>query len=322
MNRNVSLDILRILACIAVITIHTAGSIDYHGLAEPGSFDWIFGETLDALSRWSVPIFAMLTGVFFLNPQKDISLKKLYTENIIRLISVMVFWVIVYSITLKKIFYPFDKSLCGHFWYLGMTIGLYLAMPILRKIAADDSLLHYFCWVWLGCKVYLFIGKFIVLPFNLYSLLFVDYAGYCLWAYYLSKIKLQKSYEILLYLFTTIALIITVSAYMITKSRTSFWSEYDSVPTIITSIGLFYFFSHITIKLPSSNVKWIQNCAQCTLGIYAVHILLLTECFTRIHRFIPSWPITVIISIVSVFIIGWIITFILKKIPVIGKYIV
>ena len=71
MYRNVSLDILRILACIAVITIHTAGSIDYHGLAEPGSFDWIFGETLDALSRWSVPIFAMLTGVFFLNPKKD-----------------------------------------------------------------------------------------------------------------------------------------------------------------------------------------------------------------------------------------------------------
>lgn len=126
MNRNVSLDILRILACIAVITIHTAGSIDLHGFAEPGSFDWIFGETLDALSRWSVPIFAMLTGVFFLNPQKDISLKKLYTENIIRLISVMVFWVIVYSLTLQKIFYPFDKSLCGHFWYLGMTIGLYL----------------------------------------------------------------------------------------------------------------------------------------------------------------------------------------------------
>ena len=53
-DRNYSLYFLRILACLAVIMIHTAGSPIYHNMVEQGSLWYNECLVMDALSRWSV----------------------------------------------------------------------------------------------------------------------------------------------------------------------------------------------------------------------------------------------------------------------------
>ena len=63
-QRNVSLDILRICACIGVIMIHAAGSPEGHHWIEAGTSVWNWCAGLDALSRWSVPVFAAEFSVF------------------------------------------------------------------------------------------------------------------------------------------------------------------------------------------------------------------------------------------------------------------
>ena len=71
MNRNYSLDILRILACIGVIVVHTAGGPIFHGWVKPRDMEYAMYTIMEAPTRWS-PVFVMLTGFFFLNPQKII----------------------------------------------------------------------------------------------------------------------------------------------------------------------------------------------------------------------------------------------------------
>lgn len=320
-NRNISLDILRILACLGVIVIHTAGSIGYHRIAEAGTFYWNICEAMDALSRWSVPVFAMLSGFFFLQPEKEIPIKKLYGKYIAHIVVALVFWSLFYAITLHKSYYPFGVQE-GHFWYLGMCIGLYMAMPVLRWIATNEKVLAYFCWVWFFCKTYIFLGNFVTLPIQLSHLLFVDYVGYCLWAHYLSRITLSKKQEVFLYIFAGLCTGETIAGYLLTKNADSCWASYVSLPTIILSLSLFYFFVHWKPKFSASCTRIVTTCSECTFGIYLVHLWLLTHVFFRVHRFFPNPILTVFISIVITFFVGGGITLIIKKLPIVNKWIV
>ena len=69
MNRNYSLDILRILACIGVMVVHTAGGPIIHGWVKPGGWEYAMCVIMDALVRWAVQVFVMLTGFFYWIPK-------------------------------------------------------------------------------------------------------------------------------------------------------------------------------------------------------------------------------------------------------------
>ena len=81
-KRFVSYDVLRILAIFAVILIHTTAenwyvtSIDNY---------WLVNNFVNALSRWAVPMFAVITGALLLGKNK-ISIKTVYVKYIPRIL--------------------------------------------------------------------------------------------------------------------------------------------------------------------------------------------------------------------------------------------
>lgn len=93
-NRTLYFDILRIIATFAVIFLHTSsGSWNM----EDFNFDWNVRNVYDSAVRWCVPVFVMISGALFLNPEKHISIKKLYTKNIFRIITAFFIWSTIYS---------------------------------------------------------------------------------------------------------------------------------------------------------------------------------------------------------------------------------
>ena len=320
-NRNLSLDILRILACIAVVMIHTSGSPIFHGMVQTGTAWYNECLIMDALSRWAVPIFAMITGYFMLDGRKEISIRTLFTKYLLRLTTALVVWSVFYAITLHKPFYPFGSQE-GHFWYLGMCIGLYLALPIMRWITQSRNILAYFCWAWLGIMVYQFIGKFVALPVDLHDVIFVKYVGYCLWAYYLKTLNWNKARLVSIYALGLVGLLVTILVGIITQDADSVWYDYAAPNVITTATALFVFFANRDIRLNNTLSKIVVNCSQCTFGIYLIHLWVLIQLFFRVHRFIPQPIPLCIICVGATFVIGWAIIWIVKKIPVINKYIV
>ena len=160
-TRNYSIDLLRILACLAVVMAHVVSSpIDR---TDPGTFDYNL--------------------CLFLN----VPLKKLFSKNILRILTALVFWSGVYAMVLSKPFYPLGSQE-AHFWYLGMIIGVYLAIPVLRYITANVVLMRYFLIVWFCVMVYTFVGHFVTLPFDMREVLFARYAGYCVLGYYVKTL--------------------------------------------------------------------------------------------------------------------------------------
>lgn len=89
-NRILYLDFLRILATAAVMILHTASKVWY--ASDIGSFNWNASNVWDSIVRWCVPVFAMISGTLFLNPDNEIRIKNLYTRNICRVLTAFIFW--------------------------------------------------------------------------------------------------------------------------------------------------------------------------------------------------------------------------------------
>lgn len=151
MQRLWNLDLLRIIAISAVVVIHTTqnmGKLDVYG------FDWAVLNVYDGLVRWAVPVFVMISGVLFLNPAKEQPLKKLYSKNVLRIVTIILFWGLVYAalnhppadLSFESLYAFFRTAVLGHYhmWFLYMIAGLYILVPPLRCIAASPKTLDYF----------------------------------------------------------------------------------------------------------------------------------------------------------------------------------
>ena len=321
-QRNQAMDILRVLACLGVITTHACGSVIVHHFAEKGSNEWMFCSILGQSLKWSVPIFVMITGFFFLKPEKELPLKKLYGKYILRLVLALVFWTWFYAISLHSLyvgFYPFGGQ-DTNFWYVGMCIGLYMSMPVLRLVAANDRVLAYSCWIWLFIRFYLFFGRLFPVPIVLTDYVFTGYVGYCLWGYYLYRLNLSRKQTRIVYLVGLLSWIISAALPLVTDNKVRFSME-DPGP-ILMSIAIFLYVIKHPVHLSPKHERIVSHLSSMTFGIYMAHTFVLIEAFTRLYRFIPNIYLLVPASIVVAFVSSYIIVLIIKQIPFLKKWVV
>ncbi len=88
--RELLYDFIRIIASLAVIVIHTSAS---YCLTADKSFYWFFAVASNALSRFAVPMFFMISGMFLLKKQEplDVFFEKRFTAVLIPFLSWCVF---------------------------------------------------------------------------------------------------------------------------------------------------------------------------------------------------------------------------------------
>lgn len=321
MQRNYSIDILRILACLAVIIIHTAGSPIHHHMVDIGSIMYRQCMFMDALCRWSVPVFVMISGYFLLDPIKTINLKQLFTKNILRIVISFICWSVLYAILLNKNFFPIGSQE-GHFWYLNMLIGLYLSIPILRLIAQNKVVLKYSCMVWILYRTYLFIGNYIDLPFDVDSFVFVEYFGYALLGYYIKSTILDSRITYVIYALGIFSILLTIYMGITSPNGSTIYFGYTSPNVIFTSISILLFFHRNPMNLSARLTNIVSEISACTYGIYLIHMYILIQVFFRVHRFIESPIPLTIICVGMVFVGGGFCVYVLRKIPFINKYLV
>ena len=102
---------------------------------------------------WAVPVFIMVTGALLLDPKKEITVSKIFSKYILRVLLALVFAVLVFAlfdacmngdgIGFETFTSAFVKLIEGkswsHLWYLYLLMGLYLLLPAYRAVAAHVS---------------------------------------------------------------------------------------------------------------------------------------------------------------------------------------
>lgn len=139
-NRMVHYDLLRILAAFSVVMLHISAQFWYD--FDVTDFRWLTANTYDALFRFGVPVFVMISGALFLPGPEKTDMKRLYCHNIMRLLAIFIVWSCLYglldcynfgfqNLTMSNIL---QEMLFGryHLWYLPLQIGIYMLLPILR----------------------------------------------------------------------------------------------------------------------------------------------------------------------------------------------
>lgn len=154
-------DALKAFAIVSVVLIHVSAP----GLQKPaGNFDWYAALFWGTVSRAAVPIFLMVTGALMLDPERELSLKKLWIRNIPRLLAALLFWAFAYQLyrlvfvshflTSEGIIQAVKDTLLfhheEHLYYLHIALLVYALLPALRLIAAhaDRRTLEYLLGLW------------------------------------------------------------------------------------------------------------------------------------------------------------------------------
>ena len=341
-SRKYYFDSLRVTAIFAVMILHIAA--DNWLEASVSSFEWQVFNFYDSLVRFGVPVFVMISGALFLNPEKTIPVKKLYTKYIFRIAVVFVFWSFIYAargyIKTGDMTKATDNFLKGHYhmWFLYMIIGLYMIVPFVRQIAESKALTKYFLVLALifasilpECAniISVFSAKWADLLRNiLYCELYVyfaaGYTGYFLLGYVLYRTDISPKLEKIIYLAGIIGTVMTIlmSSYvsLLKNEPIAFFYNELSVNVLLESAAVFVFFK----QHYNHENKIVLKLSQYSFGAYLVHalILALMREYTGLHTLTFSPVISVPMIAVIVFIISFIISAILNHISVLKKYIV
>lgn len=140
----IDFSIMRIVATLAVILLHTCSTIELN----PDLFPTdqlqhhivYFGMIL---MNWAVPVFFMLTGALILDPAKEITTSAILKKYCRRIVLALLIFGIPFSwlesiatsgfswsMFPLSIFNVLSENSWGHLWYLYALLAIYLTLPV------------------------------------------------------------------------------------------------------------------------------------------------------------------------------------------------
>ena len=348
-ERRWSLDIIRIIACFFVVVIHVfAYSIP---IDNPKTVEWCFENLVLSIVKSAVPLFFMISGVLFL--RKQVSLKKLYTKYIFRIVVVMFVWAAFYAV-FDSIKYAEEakvtaryfilRILSGHYhlWFLPAILGVYICLPLLQLLISKmekRQVLYLFGVIGVTVLGKVTIDSVLKEFFNtaVWNAFWENFAlsgvsvgiVYFLTGYYVDQCKdmISRKNCLLLYGISIVvgAGINLLFAFFLGRD-VDFTRELLSIWVYTSSVILFlYLLKRFDKYIPGEKAgNIIKTISGCTFGVYLIHAFFIEQICVKSgmqtgkFSYIPS----VIMFSVGVFLCSLAVTWLLKIIPVLGKYIV
>lgn len=147
-KREIFLDKLRVAATCAVVLLHTVtGIMDATDMRAFPLEKRVFLVTLD-LVCWCVPVFLLISGYLFLNPDREISFRQMLTKYCRRILFALFLFGVPFAwmelAANEKSFHPamlwqgvgmvLQGKSWSHLWYLYLVLLLYLLTPAIRWI--------------------------------------------------------------------------------------------------------------------------------------------------------------------------------------------
>lgn len=338
-------DILRILAIISVVVLHSAGHMDTKSQFD--SLNWWVGIVIKNLTTFGVPIFFMISGAFLLDKDKyDESLKSFFTKRFYKVGVPFIFWVTM--LFFWKLILFKQPFLIGNYietivtrpsnpyWFFYSIMGLYLATPVIRIFVryAPLNRVRYFIIVWFFFYSISFtIRYYTKVRLGIDSTIFHSYIGYFLLGFYLNSKEFPTGrpmkfvYMLVFFWISSIALSYWLNA--IGSGADVYVYKKQSILQVIIQILIF-----LLVKSTCENYKTFFNkhkkrirfLSSNVFGVYVVHIFIL-QILQRgllgikidalwIHIFV-GLPCLSGIVLLSSLMISWA----MKKIPILKRVI-
>lgn len=344
-ERIIALDLLRIIACMAVIMCHV--SADNWYTLSPASLNWQVLNAYDSLVCFSVPVFFMISGTTFLNPDRKLPLKMLYKKYILRIVCAYLFWSLVYAVREYMIsgtvlafpdavMFILNTTIASHYhlWFLPVMVGMYILTPLLRQLVVKPELQKYFLVLFLIFGIGLPTLQVFQIPYTgwLQTIVVVEmvtgFAGYFVLGRYLYARDFTKRLRLTAYalgVFSVLACIAVSALYSLASGQPDAkLYGFHAVTTFFSATAIFLFVKHGAPKWrwTKKAQRFIQTLSSCTFGAYLIHDIFLSTLYNAgIHSLTFNTILAVPALTFAIFILSMASSWLIRKIPVVHRYI-
>lgn len=322
-NRDISLDIIRVIACILVVSMHSP-------IPSPNAN----GVFLSALSYFTAPcigLFFMVSGALLLPVRENYTtfLKHRFGKVIVPTL----FWTAIY-ITInvynapdygnlaKTVFsIPFSAQGNGVLWFMYTLAGIYLLAPIvsswLEKAGKKDVEMVLLLWTITLCYPILELLVDINTSDTGILYYFGGYAGYFLLGFYLKKYTHTVSLPISI----TIGLLGAI-VYLLTKIYSidvdfyrMFW--YLSIFIVALCVSIWKIVTRFANGLTSDEHHFLTGISNLSFGIYLCHIFVMREllCHVEWINKIGNYSLQSVVVTILTFVLSIALCYILSRLP-------
>ena len=276
----------------------------------------------------------------------------LYSRNILRMVISFLLWYLAYVVTTPRFLFSvlhgqpsialIKLDMPGHLWYLFFAICLYVLIPILRSITASRDLTKYVLALTLvagGALPTLLdipflqdFGTVTLLRDNLYGAygyqLGMGYFAYFVVGYALSTCELTPK-RLRLFILAgclgfayTVAM--TVSSSVILDTKTQAYFNYCSLNILGESCSVFYATRYAVEKhtlSPQLSTK-LAMLSDSVFGIYLIHMRVINLVCLVVEPLKYNSLFMTGLMVASVFIISYLSTRLIRRIPIAKDWIV
>lgn len=289
------MDVLRVVAIICVVTIHTVSSVTRGARVPLLSGGWWVGATIDAASLWCVPVFVMISGALLLNPARKQTAHSFYRRRLERIGVPLVFWTVFYLVFRTAILGDdLSAGSAAHavatgqpfmqLYFLYVIAGLYVVTPPLRRLLrhCDD---RQWALVAVGALA------FAVLNAGLHDLAhagganavsrWLEWVGYFVAGGLLRRVPLPR-WSVPAAIggfFGALAVTMGVSAALAAhygwNPPAYYLFDYQSPTVVVMSLAVFVLGRALGEGLALRPVPWFSAVARASFGVFLIHPILL-----------------------------------------------
>lgn len=315
-GRDWSVDVLRCISCFMVCALHASWQTmpAMRGIVDPGTMDWISGAAYRIIFGSPTVLFVMVSGIFFLSPERHVTAKKIWKKNVLKMTCAYIFWCLVYALYRIHVMDPQPEITMQlviqewmveekHLWYIPMILGLYIIAPILRPITAsgDVKVFRYLVMIFTGALILNTIYTWPEFPYGeLYIFpilektpmeLICEYTFWMLFGWIAYTYRPGKKFRYFIYV---VGIGMAILGFIISLHNWSFALDPDAATvtrkfTIVTfckNTALFFFV--VTFfrnhEFSERGKKILGKLSGSTLMIYLIHWLFLDIMFD--HNFL------------------------------------
>ena len=343
-TKKIYIEILRCIAIFLVIFNHTGLNGFQLYARTSNEILYIIYLALAIICKIAVPIFFMISGALLL--KKEESIKEIYKKRVLRIVVVIIIasffqyiWEIKENFTefsIKEFFVTiYSKNIVSSYWFLYAYLGFLITLPFLRSLVKNMKKEYYY-YLFALYIFYILVVPIVreITDIDLYSQvklgifttnIIAPIAGYFC-ENILRKEKINKKVIIIgtIIVITIIAVAEILTRLEIKDTGNKRAQTYLSYGTILIAIYVYMLIKLIfeNKKLPKLLEKAILIIGSCSFGVYLIERnireLIFEKMILTLSPMIKNMP-ACIITILTIILIGTIITMILKKIPYVKK---
>lgn len=330
-QRDYKLDIVRIVACLMVVLMHSPmPNMDLSGIIAVGN---------TMITMPCIGLFFIVSG-YLLLPVKT-SMKDFLTKRLGKVVwptlVFTLFYIIVNTICdggdiksiLKQIAsIPFGAQGNGVLWFMYTLMGLYLIAPIITPFIekATRKELEFIIGLWAITLLWPYLMIVLSVNTGIDSILhsFSGYAGYFILGFYLKKYPIRiNTFAALLLIVMPFFLYIGFKKMGIELGFEEGFS-YLSLPIALMTLSVFLLLQKYvrTNKLSLTVRNVISDFSNCSFGIYLLHIFVMRRIIWNmdIIRFTPPSRAIILIFFLTT-ILSWAISHMISRFSI-GNFII